>query len=751
MTEPGRPTLPPWAHTLAFASATAVLTFIAGQIMFSAFMFYDDEGYVLISLKNFAEHGGLYREIYSQYGPFPFVAWLGLHAIGVPIDHASGRWLTLGMWAASALSCAAIVRLGTRSLTASLAVLAATFAYLWVMASEPAHPGGIVGLLVALMAVCGYRWLVQERTRAWAIGIGAGAAALLLTKINVGGFAAMSGLAWILAHHRNDFVRRWSPLAIGAGVVVVPFALMGRMLHEPWILTFVTLYVPAGIAAVIALRRSASPRVDWTTLAWGVGAGALVIVAVTLVVFARGTTPAEMLEGVLLGPLRTPAAFNFRYRWPVGVREFAFVSLAACVGASLLHRRHAARVDIAIAVLRLLAGIALAWGVLRLPAFSPDRPVVSFGAACLWVFFWPLPGENPAGRSAANWIGLLLLGQYLHVYPVAGSQLAWATFLILPFVALGVHGAARHLFSLEALAGWSVSRAGRIGVPALLAVVTATLGWRFELFGARYNEGSDLRLPGVEFLRVPTPTAGTFRLLAANAAVHADMLFSEPGMFSYNLWSGVKPPTLSCVTHWFSLLSVPRQRKIQEALEADPGACVIVARGHIKFLTQYSFPPYGELHEYIARNFTPAFSVDGFEFCVRQGRQIDPVLVGELLSRPDVKAGSPEANGENALLRVRLLGPFAQPVAQVEVRSPNTATPPLILDAHTARVEATPTDVRGGGAGSTRTLAWPFQLAGPTRLQFHFNRFKSPSVAAGSVIIFRGAGGDELALARLPE
>ena len=33
-------------------------------------MAYDDEGYVLVSLKNYSAHGGLYASVYSQYGPF---------------------------------------------------------------------------------------------------------------------------------------------------------------------------------------------------------------------------------------------------------------------------------------------------------------------------------------------------------------------------------------------------------------------------------------------------------------------------------------------------------------------------------------------------------------------------------------------------------------------------------------------------------------------------------------------------------
>src|SRR5687767_306210 len=98
------------ARTLVLAAATAALAYGAARLMFSAFMFYDDEGYVLMSLKNFAGHGGLYRDVYSQYGPFPFVFYYVLHGLGLPFTHTAERLLTLGMWIAVAISCASIVR-----------------------------------------------------------------------------------------------------------------------------------------------------------------------------------------------------------------------------------------------------------------------------------------------------------------------------------------------------------------------------------------------------------------------------------------------------------------------------------------------------------------------------------------------------------------------------------------------------------------------------------------------------------------
>src|SRR5436190_3740900 len=101
---------------LLFAATAALLALAATKMMFSAFMFYDDEGYVLISLRNFAAYGGLYRDVYSQYGPFPFVSYYGLQALGIPLTHTVGRLIALGAWTGTAWSCAVLVGHATRSL-----------------------------------------------------------------------------------------------------------------------------------------------------------------------------------------------------------------------------------------------------------------------------------------------------------------------------------------------------------------------------------------------------------------------------------------------------------------------------------------------------------------------------------------------------------------------------------------------------------------------------------------------------------
>jgi len=734
-----------WWRTLVFTGAAAAFTVAAAMLMFSAFMYYDDEGYVLISLKNFAEHGGLYREVYSQYGPFPFVFYHGLHTLGLPFTHVAGRLVTLAAWAGCALGCAALVRRATRSFVLTLAVLAAVFPYLWIMVSEPSHPGGLIAIAVAVAAAAGYRAIALGHPRAWALIAGGVAAALALTKINVGGFFVLSALAWILLHHENIRVRRWAPAVVAMGSVLVPLALMRPMLGVEWIQTFALVFACSGAAAATVIALDVQPRTGWPTLGTCVAGGTAVAALVLGVIFVRGTSPIDLINGILIAPLKQPGAFNLRYTWSAGAGIFAVASLIACVTAIVLRRRGVGAIDLFVAGLRLIAAGGATFAVLSYPDTSPDRIVFGYGAPCLWVFLWPLPGESTASRAARAWVGLLALGQFLHAFPVAGSQIAWGTFLALPVAAFGAHEAWQFL---QPRLTPSLARARHLALAgiALGLGLVATLGWRFQGAATRYREGSDLALPGAELLRLPTEATALFRLLATNASAHSDMLFTEPGMFSFNLWTGLPTPTLANVTHWFSLLSPPRQRAIITALEAHPRTCIIVQRDHMNYLTRRSFAPAGELHDYIAKNFSAAFVLDDFEFHVRHGRRIEPLLLGEMLVLTDTPAA------ENTALKLRLLLPAGRAVERIELSAPRApGGERLSFDAKNSRLEITPIDLRGAPTGPAKTVAWPLRLDGPATVLIHFNRFTQPRPMAGGLITLRGADGTEVALARLKQ
>src|SRR2546422_929678 len=98
----------PRPAVIVLVLAAVGLAIAAAGMMFSTFMLYDDEGYVLLTLKNFIAHGRLYRDVYSQYGPFPYTLYAALHALGLPLTHLAGRLVTLAAWSGAALCATAL-------------------------------------------------------------------------------------------------------------------------------------------------------------------------------------------------------------------------------------------------------------------------------------------------------------------------------------------------------------------------------------------------------------------------------------------------------------------------------------------------------------------------------------------------------------------------------------------------------------------------------------------------------------------
>jgi hypothetical protein len=732
-------------HAIVFGLCTAAFLVAAVFLMFSTFMVYDDEGYVLLSLRNYAKHGGLYRDVYTQYGPFPFVAYSALQAIGVPLTHTVGRLITLGLWTGAAVSCAALAGYVMRSLVVRIAVLAAVFVFLWVMASEPTHPGGIIVFLTTLAAVLGHDSIINQRPKYGWVGVGAIIAALVLTKINVGAFAAFSAGAWVLLHNRNETIRRWAPLFLAFCVVLLPLGLMRPLLGAPWVNTYVLVFACAGISVVLATATGATGQVGWGTILCSmVGAVSLGLVVLGAI-FLRGTSPREVLEGVLFAPMRQPTSFSLRYVWPAGIGGIAWASLALCGAASVLRRRHPVAVSYTVAFLQLSVAVALAVTIARFPSVRPDYLTFGFMLPCLWLFVWPMAGDSTRANNARSWVTWLLLGQSLHAFPVPGSQLAWGAVLAIPLAALGGWNAATWL-ALQKPGTWLTSRGSHLAAGAFLVGIFFTTAWQFTLVATRYRDGQFLSMPGAEMIRLPDNSAARYQVLTVNAVAYADILFSFPGMFSFNLWTDLPTPTHANVTHWFSLLDESQQRAIITALEAHPRACIIVDHAHLDFLKEKGLTPRGLLRDYIDKNFEPAFWVDRFAFCVHRGRQLAPFLLGDLLAET-TSAGTDISS--STLLKFTLLIPPNRSVSDIEVTSNRSGRPSVLLNQSNARVEIAAATSRGEPLKPPAPATWPLRFSGPSIVHIYFSRENQPPITANTGIALRDSSGTDVALAWL--
>jgi hypothetical protein len=595
----------------AFAVGIGVVTLLAAPLVFHAFYTtfqeYDDEGYLLISLRDYARGGVLYDEVYSQYGPayFQFVSPL-FRMTHLSFTHTHGRALAMGLVVATGIVCAvAIWRLSRHRLVA-LAGEVLVIQTLLVSRNEPLHPGAVLALLLAaLVLAASFLEGSWGRQAAWVVGVLLAAA--LLIKINVGLFAAV-GVAGALVTAGAHRLRAAALTAVAA----LPVALMVPRVGEPSVRAYIVVAL-AAVLGVIVVAAGISPRPGLLTgwLARIAVPGGLALAAVAAWEWGRGTALRGLLEGILIGPLRHPGAFFFAP--DLGTDAF----IAAVVGfAGALAFRWARR---------------RGWTE-RFPGSAVTGAVQLLGGGVLWLaitdrlpmnplaltppFFWlALAGPRPESDS----LGLRMLAmvaalQTLHAYPIAGTQVAWATFLAIPVGAVALTDGWRRLRDALVLGGGvDAVRARMMGgalAVALIALTTIGAFATHRQLATAYAQGVPFGLPGAEGIRVPAEQAALYQFLVGTLKARCRTFVTQPGLNSFYFFTGMEPPTRANTTVWMLLHSDTQQERIVARL-ADAPAPVCALRRQRRV---YTTP----LARYIEERFVTLYERDFFEFRIRR-------------------------------------------------------------------------------------------------------------------------------------
>ncbi len=638
-----------WGVKIAGWSALgAVLVAIAYLLVNTTFMPYDDEGFVLISLRNYLAGHPLYDQVFSQYGPWPYVYHQIVTAVlHAPMTHMLGRGLTIFHWVTAALLCGATAWRVTRRQVAAVVTTIATFGLTWQMTSEPSHPGSLIVLLVALAAFTASTLAEASERNRKAACLGVLTSLLLLTKVNVGLLMA-AGIGCIALRH-TAWPERWRrPAACIAitGLLATPWLLMGRQLGHPGIFIFAVQFTLCAAAVFwltpVGTARTLPPAIWFTASLAGLATGA----GVCMVVLLRGTHLTSLISAILVKPLSLPATFVVEFDWSPEVLPVTLIGclLAAKAGWEL---RRTGRLNPltfwGIALFRLAVVVAFILTARTWPTFLG---IIDFMRYCLPLFplfVISLRSADPKtpGFPAVWLVSFVALPQILHAFPVAGSQMAWASFSLLPVFAHGIFDLFQVLAETRFIhrrlenAGWGFLTAACL---FQLCLLTQT-GWD------RYSTSLPLGLPGAEDVRAGGKIRQTFRLLTLNASIQADLLFSRPGMYSYNLWSGVPTPTMQNATHWFWLLDQNQQKEIQDRLAATPNTAFIVCHPLDDFLEKQHVPVKGVLSDFVRQHYQPLFSYNTFTYYVPVGSRAVPFGCFKIL-----EASTPGSTGKPPVL-----------------------------------------------------------------------------------------------------
>src|SRR5262249_33699121 len=126
--------------------------------IFSRFQLSDDEGYLLIGLRQFMLGHALYDEVFSQYGPFYYLLHGAVFGIArLTVSHDAMRLLVLAQVLGIALLSACIVFRLTGSRWLRAITVPITLAAIQPFLPEPGHPQSLALLLLLCLALAASR------------------------------------------------------------------------------------------------------------------------------------------------------------------------------------------------------------------------------------------------------------------------------------------------------------------------------------------------------------------------------------------------------------------------------------------------------------------------------------------------------------------------------------------------------------------------------------------------------------------
>jgi hypothetical protein len=613
------------AHSTAKVIACSLLVSLLGAVTayYRAFVSlapYDDEGTMMWSLKGFFEGRPLYDHVATIYGPlYYFYQWCAHVLTGTPLSHHSVRMVSIAFWVATALIVFLLAYRTTGSLLLACLTHNLAFRAMVFIGDEPAHPQEACAFLLVTLGLACF-----ARNRTWRAAImGALAGLLVATKVNLGIFVVVAISAGFAYSWRPKWLRTTASILASAGMLVFPVLLMWGHLPEWWAVKFCALVV-VSLASAIVIVAGADEDVP-------VGFRDLIIAGVSLAgaiaalcwfVLAHGSTMRAMIDWVIIRP---GTSFGHGWYLPAPIRSFALAwaaigfILAYCVRSGRVSEASLAFVKVGFAVA--VIALCVAGRFEALFNFVPQQALLNFAPPLLWLVAAPSGKAGSATQDSQARTLLLLLGviQVLYAYPIAGSQTGFTTVLMIVIAGICLSdGFAWICGSLPAgrLSQLFRARPARLAAALCLGAIYLSLAWKAASLYASFEP---LGFPGTGSMRVEPQKAANLRALVAKVnASGCRTLITEPGLFSFNLFTGKPAPAGLNSGAWIVALSAAEQESIVREVAQDPDACVIRRQDMVDQWTRRGDTSSQPLVRYIRENFRSAFEVTDYSFLVRK-------------------------------------------------------------------------------------------------------------------------------------
>jgi hypothetical protein len=604
--------------------------------LFSTFVDYDDEGYLLISMKYFLEGFSLYDQVLTQYGPmFYSYGWLVHGVFGVGLTNDAVRFLTLFHWIGiSGLYGWFVHRAGGSTLLTSAAFVLA-FMHLGPIVNEPGHPQGLCGLLVATaLVLCSF---VGRHNILRAMALAGLVIGLLgMIKINLGVYLFLAvSMALLTSAEASRVTGVLRPLHIGLGLAVTP-VVMYRWLTDEWTFLFWIVWTLTVISVLLVGRPAAADRIpgDGAYLRLALVASATML-AVALVQLIQGVSIATLAEGLIGQHVKFANAFYLF----VEVPKRAGAAAVAAAALAIVYWRRASippaarpRVELGFAGMKLLYGLTVIGATSAAFAseaiggsvdkHSPSGPAVAlmiYGLPFSWLLLARTEGLAPPQRVARLAVCLMASFQTLQAFPIAGTQVSQGTVLLLLIGLLCVHDV---LTQTEAGRPMRI-RVRRLGYGFMVLALLTIVLLRGEISRREYRSSVPLGLPGAARIRLPQETSEAYLRLVRNLRAHCDTFVSFPGMNSLYLWAQKEPPTLFNATFWPNMLSDRQQFAVARTIAGDPRACFVL---NLRKQEVFHGLGYSLLANFLYQNFRSTGVIGPYDLLIRNDRRGEELL-----------------------------------------------------------------------------------------------------------------------------
>jgi hypothetical protein len=543
-----------WIVALGLVAVVALCSVTAAIQAFAWFAHYDDEGYLMMSVRHLLDGHRLYGEIRVPYGPLYYLQeWL-LHGwLEVPLTHTSGRLgLLVTRLVTATVGALTVVRL-SRNLPMGIVAFGALSLQQLPLNSEPGHPQELGVLLAAALPLCAS--YVTTWPTATMAGLGLLAALSAMIKVNLGGIAVLATAMALLPALGSAW--RWVAVVAPLAVAALPWLLISG--HPAW--NSFAAFTSASIVGLLPWSRAQPdarlPRRWPLALLAAAASGTVVLLWVAM---RFGASAEELFRALVIEPRRAYGSVGDLPIPVPAVGVWTAVGVAAAVAFRARRWKTPDRSVRAECIAMLAVSAVVLW---NLRGVNHQLPF--FVAPWAWVI---LLREHSLARALLAWLTIL---SPLQAFPIPGSQATCG--------ALPAFGCAMVIVgdAIEASAALASAAFGRwIRRLAVVALLLLSIAWSWRDLGmARgfYTNGEALALPGTGPLH--DGNAANFRAMADTIRTRCDVLLTMPGFHSMNFWSATPPPTRDLIAHGSRFISDERMAAIAASLQAAQAPCVL--------------------------------------------------------------------------------------------------------------------------------------------------------------------------------